>query len=115
MTKWWTIYLALLLVVIGAIGAMAVENKGAAEIELNGGKRGTITFPHHQHQKTLGDCKICHKLFAQKKGSIDQLKESGKLTKKEVMNKLCIHCHKERKRSGQPSGPVTCTKCHKKE
>lgn len=112
---WRTIYLALLLVVISAISTMAVENKGAAEIKLNGGSRGTITFPHHRHQKALGDCKICHKLFAQKKGSIDQLKESGKLTKKEVMNKLCIHCHRAKKRNGQRSGPVTCTKCHKKE
>jgi len=91
---------------------LANQNKGAANIELNAGKRGDVPFPHRQHQDQLGDCKICHSVFPQKSGSITELKAEGKLKKKYVMNKLCTKCHKEKKRAGQKSGPTTCTKCH---
>ena len=95
--------------------SMATQNKGAEYIEINGGKRGHVPFPHHQHQARLGDCKICHTVFPQKSGSIKELKAGGKLKKKYVMNKLCTKCHKETKRAGQKSGPTTCAKCHIKE
>jgi len=90
----------------------ANQNKGAASIEINAGKRGKVPFPHRQHQDRLADCKICHSVFPQKLGSIAELKAVGKLKKKYVMNKLCTKCHKEKKRAGQKSGPTTCTKCH---
>ena len=92
----------------------ADQNKGAASIEINAGKRGNVQFPHRQHQDRLDDCKICHSVFPQKSGSIAELKAEGKLKKKYVMNKLCTKCHKEKKRAGQKSGPTTCTKCHQK-
>jgi hypothetical protein len=91
---------------------MADQNKGAANIEINGGKRGNVPFPHHQHQARIGDCQICHAVFAQKSGSIKELKAEGKLKKKYVMNKLCTKCHKAKKKAGQKSGPTTCKKCH---
>ena len=94
---------------------MAGQNKGAANMDLNGGKRGNVPFPHHQHQENLGDCNICHSVFPQKSGSIAELKAEGKLKKKYVMNKLCTKCHKERKKAGEKSGPTTCKKCHVKE
>ncbi len=92
--------------------ALAVENKGAATMELEGGKRGKVPFPHHQHQNKLVDCKICHDAFPQEKGSIEKLKKAGKLKPKHVMNKQCTKCHKEKKRAGEKSGPITCKQCH---
>ena len=113
----------LLLIVISMVALMAVsflavslatENQGAENIVLEGGKRGNIPFPHRQHQKNLGDCQICHSVFAQEPGIIQKLKTQGTLKKKYVMNKLCTKCHKEKKKAGQPSGPTTCAKCHVK-
>lgn len=91
---------------------MAGQNMGAVNLQLNGGTRGDVPFPHHQHQEQLGDCQICHSVFPQKSGSIKKLKADGKLKKKYVMNKLCTKCHKEKKRAGQKSGPTTCKSCH---
>jgi hypothetical protein len=98
-----------------ALSGAPVENKGAAEIKLPGGKRGPVPFPHHQHQDALGDCDICHSVFPQEAGIIEKLKTQGKLKKKHVMNKLCNKCHKQKKREGIKAGPTTCKKCHIKE
>ena len=97
------------------LSAAPVENKGAAEIKIPGGTRGSVLFPHHRHQNKLVDCNICHSVFPQKAGGIQELKSQGKLKKKQVMNKLCTKCHKEKKREGIKTGPTTCTKCHIKE
>ena len=98
-----------------ALSNASVENKGAAEIKLPGGKRGLVPFPHHQHQNKLGDCDICHSVFPQEAGIIETLKAEGKLKKKHVMNKLCTKCHRQKKKEGVKSGPTTCAKCHIKE
>ena len=98
-----------------ALSGAPVENKGAAEIKLLGGKRGPVPFPHQQHQDKLGDCDICHSVFPQKAGIIEALKSEGKLKKKHVMNKLCTKCHKQKKKEGIKTGPTTCVKCHIKE
>ena len=87
-------------------------NKGANSIEIDGGTRGKVPFPHHRHQENLVDCTICHSIFPQKPGSIEELKAQGKLKKKYVMNKLCTKCHKEMKMAGRKTGPLTCSKCH---
>jgi len=92
--------------------AIADQNKGVEKMELNGGKRGKVPFPHHQHQKKLGDCNKCHDMFSQVSGSIENMKTEGKLKKKAVMNKLCIKCHKAEKKAGRPFGPVKCSECH---
>lgn len=91
------------------------KNTGAAEMKLNGGTQGVIPFPHHRHQQVLGDCLVCHGTFAQEKGSIDKAKAEGTLAKKQVMNKLCIQCHRTEKKAGKNAGPTTCSKCHVKE
>lgn len=103
--------------VTGAALAMSSntgELKGAAEMVLAAGERGDVAFPHRKHQETLVDCNICHAVFGQEKGSIETLKAEGKLKPKEVMNKQCTKCHKEKKQAGEKTGPTTCTACHKK-
>ena len=102
------------LLVIAAV-SMAVENKGAQDITLAGGKSGEVPFPHHRHQDVLVDCNTCHSVFPQKAGIIEAHKAEGKLKKKQVMNKLCTKCHKENKRAGKKGGPVTCKTCHIKK
>jgi hypothetical protein len=42
------------------------------------------------------------------------MKAQGKLKPKHVMNKMCIKCHRAEKKAGNPSGPLTCSKCHVK-
>ena len=98
-----------------ALSGAPVENKGAAEITLPGGSRGSVPFPHHQHQNKLLDCNICHSLYPQKAGIIEELKAAGTLKKKQVMNKQCTKCHKQKKKEGLSTGPTTCVKCHIKE
>jgi len=87
-------------------------NKGAENMALEGGTKGEIPFPHYRHQEILGNCTVCHKLFMQKSGSVENLKAKGVLKKKQVMNKLCIKCHRAERKAGKPHGPTTCTKCH---
>jgi hypothetical protein len=101
-------------IVIGSSAAFSNndQNKGAESIEIEGGKRGKVPFPHRQHQERLVDCKICHSVFPQKAGSIEELKAQGKLKKKHVMNKLCTKCHKKTKKAGKKTGPTKCAKCH---
>jgi len=102
------------LIFTAGLGAAAVENKGPEQITLNGGERGEVHFPHHRHQNKLGDCNICHSLFPQEQHAIARLKKEGKLVPKQIMNKLCIKCHKAEKQAGHTAGPVTCSKCHHK-
>ena len=102
------------LMVIAAV-CQAVENKGAKDITLVGGKSGNVPFTHHRHQEVIADCKTCHSIFPQKAGVIEALKAEGKLKKKQVMNKLCTKCHKQKKRAGENGGPITCKTCHIKQ
>ena len=112
--RFFLIVVAMVVLTAGAIvvNSVAIENEGAENIELFGGKRGKVPFPHRLHQKNLGDCQICHSVFPQETGAIEELKSAGTLKKKYVMNKLCTKCHKQNKRAGQPSGPTSCKKCH---
>ena len=94
-----------------AVGVYS-DQKGSADMVLNGGKTGQVPFPHYRHQTTLNeDCQVCHSLFPQEKNSIDKLKKTGALEKKSVMNN-CKSCHKERLSQSQKSGPVKCKECH---
>ena len=108
------ILVAVILSLTGGAIVLSVANQdmGPIDIELHGGTRGNVPFPHHRHQETIGDCDLCHTVFPQKTGSIEELKAKGELKKKYVMNKLCTKCHKEKRRAGEKSGPVTCKQCH---
>lgn len=86
-------------------------DKGEAVMLLESGRLPAVTFPHHEHQATVNDCNVCHKMFPQEQGAIQAMQEKGALEKKAVMNH-CMDCHKERKMAGEPSGPLSCTDCH---
>jgi hypothetical protein len=88
------------------------QEKGAENMDLDGGSRGKVPFPHHIHQNVLKDCNLCHAVFGQEAGVIEKMKSEGKLKKKQVMNKMCTKCHKERKKAREKTGPVTCNQCH---
>jgi hypothetical protein len=92
--------------------AVAVENKGAEQINIDGASRGNIPFLHHAHQSRLQDCQICHAVFPQEPDALRKLKNSGALQPKQVMTTLCIACHKAEKTAGNSAGPTTCSKCH---
>ena len=113
-TKLSVALISIVAIVVGSTVAFSGndQNKGADSIEIDGGTRGKVPFPHRQHQERIVDCKICHSVFPQNPGSIKELKGQGKLKKKYVMNKLCTKCHKETKKAGRKTGPTTCTKCH---
>jgi len=104
--------LPVIIVLILAVSTMGEEEpKGAAEMVLFGGDKGDTSFPHHKHQEVLGDCKKCHNLFPKVKGAIEDMKKQGKLKIKEAMNQ-CRDCHKQFKKEGRETGPVSCKKCH---
>lgn len=106
-----TVALPLLLTAAIAIAA----NRGPEQIDIFGGERGKVPFPHARHQDNLKDCNICHSVFPQETDAIKKLKEQGSLKKKKVMNLQCIKCHKQGKKDGKPHGPVTCSTCHVKK
>jgi len=81
-------------------------------MDLSGGTRGKVPFPHQLHQENLGECNICHSIFPQVPGAIECMKEQGKIEEQYVMKKLCIKCHKKERMAGKPHGPTTCAKCH---
>lgn len=93
--------------------AIALQEKGAKDMVLFGGKTGSVPFPHHRHQIVLNDCNTCHTLFPQSSGAIKAYYSQKKLKKKQVMNQ-CKSCHKKWANSGQKAGPVKCKGCHKK-
>jgi len=99
--------------VIAAAAVAQVSKKGAPNIILEAGNRGNVHFPHRTHQDTLVDCMICHNIFPQIPGVIADLKNKGKLEKKQVMNH-CRGCHKDRIKAGKKAGPTKCSKCHMK-
>lgn len=107
---------ALLLIAFASLAFTPVsEKKGAEEISLFGGKRGNVPFPHRRHQDAVRDCSICHALFPREKGSIEAYKKEDKLKTKQVMNKLCVKCHRTKAKAGEPTGPRSCNTCHQKE
>lgn len=98
-----------------AAAAFAAQSLGPETMSLFGGKSGDVPFQHRKHQDTLKDCNLCHEMFAQKSGAIEKLKADGALKGKEIMNKLCIKCHREKKREGVATGPTSsCKQCHVK-
>lgn len=103
--------LAGIFMMVGLMMTAQAENKGAAEIVLNGGKTGNVPFPHHRHQSVLADCNACHDLFPQQQGVIHALKSENKMKSKTVMNN-CQKCHRQTAKEGKKSGPVSCKQCH---
>jgi len=90
----------------------AEQNRGAGDMLLFGGKSGDVPFPHHRHQKVIGNCNTCHAAFPQLSGIIEKLKDMEKLKKMQVMNEQCTRCHREKKNAGETGGPIRCNECH---
>ena len=109
-----TIVAILIIIVFTGALAVAVQQQGAKDIKLDGGKKGVVDFPHHLHQNAIGDCNACHSVLPKTAGIIKELKIQKKLKKKQVMNKTCIKCHKEKKKAGVKTGPTSCSQCHVK-
>lgn len=101
-----------LAVLIFSAVIVSAQNEGEKEIIINGGKSGNITLPHHLHQDVVDDCMICHVDFPKEAGSIDALKSAGTIKKKQVMNQICLKCHRDKKKAGEKAGPVSCSECH---
>lgn len=99
-------------ILLAAVVAFAAQNYGPEKFDLNGGDKGDVPFPHHQHQNALKDCSACHDVFPKARESIDDMKAKQKLKAKQVMNKVCIKCHNEKKMAGEKTGPITCSQCH---
>ncbi len=109
-----TILMISMILIPGFSGA--VEDKGAEDMVLEGGKKGEVPFPHRMHQIALeDDCMACHDIFDKKKGSITRLEKEGALKNKQVMNTKCVRCHKKLKKAKKAHGPIKCAKCHIKK
>jgi len=115
MQRSWILAAAVVVVMAVASLPAAEVNKGAQNMMLEGGRQGQVAFEHHRHQAVSGDCNLCHGVFPQEAGAIERLKADGRLkAKSDVMNKLCIKCHKAKQSAGEKSGPVTCKTCHQR-
>jgi hypothetical protein len=100
-------------ILIWGVGhSIAETGKGSKEIVIPGGSQGNVKFPHHMHQESLKDCMLCHDLFPQQAGVVQDMKQKGTLVQKQVMNKQCLKCHRDKKDAGEKSGPVVCKGCH---
>ncbi|MBU8910011.1 MAG: cytochrome c family protein [Desulfobacterales bacterium] len=95
--------------------SVASQDQGAKKINLDGGAKGAIDFPHHVHQAAVGDCDVCHSSFPKVTGAIKDLKNQKQLKKKQVMTKTCLKCHRAKKKAGEKTGPVSCSGCHVKK
>lgn len=95
------------------MNGFAETGRGAAELVLQGGIQGDVPFPHRRHQQDEpSNCQKCHALFPQVKNGIALSKQAGKINPMQVMNRLCIKCHRETAITGNPSGPRSCSVCH---
>jgi len=104
---------AIAAVIFFVSGLFAAEiNQGAKDLVIPAGNQGDVHLPHLKHQETLKDCMLCHVLYPQQSGAIQDLKQKGTLTQKQVMITQCIKCHKAKKDAGEESGPVSCRQCH---
>ncbi len=108
------IVLFCLVVLILSATIVFAHGQGKEEISLHGGNMGNITFPHPMHQGVVNDCMVCHKDFPKEPGALQASKKAGALKKKQVMNKTCLKCHRDRKKAGEAYGPVKCSECHVK-
>ncbi|MBF0204976.1 MAG: cytochrome c3 family protein, partial [Desulfamplus sp.] len=92
------------LIILTVALVIASENRGQEILKIDATSKGEVTFPHKQHQDQLKDCKLCHDTFPQKPGIIKEMKSKKELKGKQVMNQVCIKCHKDYKADGKEYG-----------
>ncbi len=101
-----------IMIFVAAVFAGEDKEKGASQLEIFSGSKEKVPFPHHAHQEKLNNCDACHSLFPKAPGAIKDLREKGRLKKKQVMNTVCVKCHKAEKAAGKKAGPTSCSVCH---
>ena len=82
-------------------------------LDYNGADMKVVNFTHHDHQKKLGNCSVCH--HASKPGQShsacrkchDDQAHGNQPKIKDAYHKRCAGCHKE---TGK--GPTACMGCH---
>ncbi|MBF0234906.1 MAG: cytochrome c3 family protein [Desulfamplus sp.] len=109
-----SIIISVLIMILAAALVIAAENenRGGEILKVDGGSKGEVTFPHKEHQDNLKDCKLCHDTFPQKLGVIKEMKDKKELKRKQVMNDVCLKCHKDYKKANKAYGPINCNGCH---
>ncbi len=113
-------YHGAVLVMIGvmmilSVVAWAQQNldKGADMIQLNLDRAmAEVDFPHHVHQNVVNDCDACHMTFPMAAGIIEEKITRREFRKQQIMNDVCLDCHRAMKTAGQSTGPVACNQCH---
>jgi hypothetical protein len=118
MTRFWfaaaTGLAALVFAAVTCYGTSGAIENGAEEMMIDSGSKGSVFFPHRRHQEADAiTCLACHELFPQEPGSISRLIVEGDLKSRQVMNSQCISCHRKTRAAGNPSGPRSCSACHK--
>jgi len=105
------IVLLCVVAVVAGTAMFAVADNGPAEIKLEGGKMGAITFPHAAHQGKVDDCTKCHhkgvegdKLACSSCHGVDAAAPKAK----DAFHDQCKGCHKDM------GGPTKCKECHVK-
>ncbi len=103
--------------------AVVVAATNGPEVIKFEAKKGTVTFPHREHQNRIGadKCNTCHHT-AKPDGSDAQkctdchtkqdVEKDGKVipSLKNAKHKRCKGCHRE-----QQKGPTKCDGCHAKK
>ena len=110
MKKFATLFAVVMVAVFAATTVLAAP----AKVEFKASK-GTVTFDHEKHSKSIGKCAECHhKDAASKEAKCSTCHAKGKgegkkVELKEAFHKNCKDCHKAGKK-----GPEKCEGCHKK-
>jgi hypothetical protein len=93
-------------------------------------ERPPVVFPHGRHMDALEQegCGFCHHVFDEDAGALVPVddpvtgctechgakKEDDKPALRQAFHGSCTVCHRDAKKTGQASPPVTCGECHKK-
>lgn len=93
------------------VGQVFAENQGAEIIILKSEDFDSVHLSHILHEIKLGDCQVCHKLYAKETDAIEKSVRTGILKRKQVMDQ-CEGCHSETAIAGKRSGPTSCKGCH---
>ena len=99
----------LLLLLLIPVPLMALDESGV-EVFDYGSRWGAVRFQHLEHQKRVGDCRVCHHQGVEFGGCGNCHGVINKLPQfKDVLHKTCSACHWEKR------GPTECSGCHDPE
>ncbi|HKJ05593.1 MAG TPA: cytochrome c3 family protein [Geopsychrobacteraceae bacterium] len=95
---------------VASTSIFAFASNGPADIKLDeGGKMGTVAFPHAAHQAKVTDCTSCHHSGTDSpKCTTCHGVDSAAPKAKKAFHDQCKGCHKDM------GGPTKCKECHVK-